>query len=144
MSADTEMTAEDTGVRHLKVAAEGVLRVVETSASDSTEMTELVTAVLQAVGNEVTEKDPRLATPEGQRAIALLRGALLGLWGKAKSPSDAVEFLAALAELERLSGASTRVSDPEFTRRLAAPDGLDLVVEVAHDLRSPLTSISWV
>jgi signal transduction histidine kinase len=31
-----------------------------------------------------------------------------------------------------------------FTDRLSAPDGLELVVEVAHDLRSPLTSILFL
>ena len=31
-----------------------------------------------------------------------------------------------------------------FADRLSAPDGLELVVEVAHDLRSPLTSILFL
>src|SRR5262249_33502965 len=31
-----------------------------------------------------------------------------------------------------------------FADRLSGPDGMDLVVEVAHDLRSPLTSILFL
>lgn len=34
--------------------------------------------------------------------------------------------------------------DQRFTDRLSGPDGLELVVEVAHDLRSPLTSILFL
>jgi len=33
---------------------------------------------------------------------------------------------------------------PVFSSRLSGPDGLDLVVEVAHDLRSPVTSIIFL
>ena len=41
-----------------------------------------------------------------------------------------------------------RVIEPDwsqyFSSRLSGPDGLDLVVEVAHDLRSPVTSIIFL
>jgi signal transduction histidine kinase len=52
--------------------------------------------------------------------------------------------------LEVLQGFETvgRTLEPDwsqyFSSRLAGPDGLDLVVEVAHDLRSPITSILFL
>lgn len=54
-------------------------------------------------------------------------------------------------DLLRLLGAFDSVAramepnwDQRFTDRLSGPDGLELVVEVAHDLRSPLTSILFL
>jgi signal transduction histidine kinase len=54
-------------------------------------------------------------------------------------------------QLQRLLGAIERIGQgleadwsQHFADRLASPDGLELVVEVAHDLRSPLTSILFL
>ena len=48
---------------------------------------------------------------------------------------DAIESVGAAIEPDRAR---------EFANQLSAPDGMELVVEVAHDLRSPLTSILFL
>jgi len=75
------------------------------------------------------------------RAIHALRMAVLGLDLPAASAVGAIEVLRALETLlEHVLG-----SDPDtLAARLTQPDALQLLVEVAHDLRSPLTSILFL
>jgi signal transduction histidine kinase len=49
-----------------------------------------------------------------------------------------------LAALEARARASLPRDGRDFASRLADPDGFELLVEVAHDLRSPLTSVSFL
>ncbi len=57
---------------------------------------------------------------------------------------DAQQLLQMLGAIERVGlGLETEWSQ-HFADRLTGPDGLELVVEVAHDLRSPLTSILFL
>ncbi len=79
-----------------------------------------------------------------RRLVAVIRSALL-------ERLDTLDPAPAPAELLRLFGAVEQVSQrlevdwsQRFADRLSAPDGLELVVEVAHDLRSPLTSILFL
>ena len=48
------------------------------------------------------------------------------------------------AAVERVSNALELDWSQQFAGRLSGHDGLELVVEVAHDLRSPLTSILFL
>ncbi|HZD06396.1 MAG TPA: hypothetical protein VE173_15905, partial [Longimicrobiales bacterium] len=79
-----------------------------------------------------------------RRLIEALRLETLRRWADGEdgaSPEDVLEVLRALEELSR----STLPKDArDFASRLADPDGFELLVEVAHDLRSPLTSISFL
>ncbi len=54
------------------------------------------------------------------------------------------ELLAALRKLETVRKGSLPREAQEFSSRLSDPDGFELLVEVAHDLRSPLTSITFM
>jgi signal transduction histidine kinase len=54
------------------------------------------------------------------------------------------ELLRLLRAFDDVSQAMEPNWDQRFTDRLSGPDGLELVVEVAHDLRSPLTSILFL
>ena len=57
---------------------------------------------------------------------------------------DGREVARIIASLEQLvDGPSARV-DNEFTHRLSSPDALRAVVEMAHDMRSPLGSILFL
>lgn len=54
------------------------------------------------------------------------------------------ELLSALQMLEIVRKGSLPREAQEFSSRLSDPDGFELLVEVAHDLRSPLTSITFM
>jgi signal transduction histidine kinase len=54
------------------------------------------------------------------------------------------EVLRYLGALEEVQAAYDRDCAQQFAGRLCGPRGLDLVVEVAHDMRSPLTSILFL
>jgi signal transduction histidine kinase len=81
-------------------------------------------------------------TPLGLHLLNELRGRLIRAWQEeAPRPEDAVRILAAL---ERVRDAIEPDWSQHFAARLTGPSGLDLVVEVAHDLRSPITSILFL
>ncbi len=54
------------------------------------------------------------------------------------------QYLKALQQLETVRHSSLPAEAQEFSTRLTDPDGFELLVEVAHDLRSPLTSITFM
>jgi signal transduction histidine kinase len=75
------------------------------------------------------------------RLLQELRAATLKEW----TPTSSVEqILSVMHGFERTQAILEPVADDGFTRRLSEPGGLGLVVEVAHDLRSPLTSILFL
>ena len=53
-------------------------------------------------------------------------------------------FLQALRDLDMVRRSNLPREAHEFASRLTDPDGFELLVEVAHDLRSPLTSITFM
>ena len=57
---------------------------------------------------------------------------------------DSGQLLHILNAMERVGQHLEADWSQHFTDRLSGPDGLELVVEVAHDLRSPLTSILFL
>lgn len=65
----------------------------------------------------------------------------LAAWPSAPASRELLHLLRAFDEV---SLAMEPNWDQRFTDRLSGPDGLELVVEVAHDLRSPLTSILFL
>jgi signal transduction histidine kinase len=60
------------------------------------------------------------------------------------SPIDGRELARVLSALEELAGRQTPPVVNEFTERLSSPDALRAVVEMAHDMRSPLGSILFL
>lgn len=80
------------------------------------------------------------ATPLHTRLLAMLRRILVA----DAAVADPAVTLTVVAAMERVAaGAPPRWSD-HFRDRLEGPSGVDLVVEIAHDLRSPLTSILFL
>ncbi len=79
-----------------------------------------------------------------RRLVELVRRSLLT---RAERLTPAVSATALLALLQAVE-AVQRMLEPDwaqhFADRLSGPDGMELVVEVAHDLRSPLTSILFL
>jgi signal transduction histidine kinase len=86
--------------------------------------------------------DPRSVSVLGRRLLELLRADLLQTWVATPPPVEHV--MEALQALEHVRRAIEPAWSDFFTSRLSGPGALDLVVEVAHDLRSPLTSVLFL
>lgn len=80
------------------------------------------------------------ATPLHARLLARLRREVLGDGGSA----DPAVTLSVVVALERVAALIPSRWVDRFRDRLEGPSGVELVVEIAHDLRSPLTSILFL
>jgi signal transduction histidine kinase len=78
-----------------------------------------------------------------RRLLALVRAAFVERASALPSP-DAAQLLRLLGAIEQVGLRLEADWSQHFSDRLSGPDGLELVVEVAHDLRSPLTSILFL
>jgi signal transduction histidine kinase len=127
IEADWEQVAEDSPsqdeVRSHLAQLAGAVRAV---ATDGTSAGQLPRSVL------------------ARRLVELLRRRLLARIGAAAPPADGFSLLALLQALEDVQQALEPDWAQHFADRLSGPDGMELVVEVAHDLRSPLTSILFL
>ncbi|HEU4641942.1 MAG TPA: HAMP domain-containing sensor histidine kinase [Gemmatimonadaceae bacterium] len=79
-----------------------------------------------------------------QRVLQRLRGALLDEIATLGDAATLPEVLALLSAIERVQLAIDRDEAHRFASRLTGAGGLELLVEVAHDLRSPLASILFL
>lgn len=104
----------------------------------------LVDATTAALAQEGVEAHGPAATVLGRRLLELLRAAVLAQPGEATPPADPEVLVEILRALERVREAVDPDWSQSFGSRLSGPDGLDLVVEVAHDLRSPITSVLFL
>src|SRR2546427_6014764 len=86
--------------------------------------------------------DARAHSVLGRRLLELLRAELIRTWGE--DSTAAVQMPAMLAGIERVRESIEPDWTPYFASRLSGPDGLELLVQVAHDLRSPLTSVLFL
>lgn len=77
-----------------------------------------------------------------RRLIDLIREEVIRGWGIRPVSSDSM--LDTLQRIELAQKACVPSVDQAFAAELADRGGLDLVVEVAHDMRSPLTSILFL
>ena len=83
-------------------------------------------------------------SPLARRLLGLLRRHFVALAQERASTAEAPALLRVLRSFEDLAAELEPAWDQRFTDALSGPDGLELVVEVAHDLRSPLTSILFL
>ena len=123
-------------------------QVLSRDAVSAEEVGGHITALLAAVralveGSETTA--PSLPkTPLARRVLQLLRRRLLALVAGLEPIPEASQILGLLRGIETLQTRIEADWSQHLAERLAGPDGLELVVEVAHDLRSPLTSILFL
>jgi signal transduction histidine kinase len=110
----------------------------------TTHLAQLSTAVRQHLALPTAEPVEVPRTPLSRRLLGLMRGAFLERAQALPSSPDPTQLLRVLTALEQVSQRLEADWSQHFTDRLSAPDGLELVVEVAHDLRSPLTSILFL
>ena len=144
--------------------------IVELSRVDRTDVAEireqLGHVARLALGASASEQDeitggssfltPTPASPRADRAagdvlavvpthyVDALRSALLGEISQRDVDVDARELALALGAMEHANTESTPGSHHDFGRHLASPDAVNAVVEIAHDMRSPLTSILFL
>jgi signal transduction histidine kinase len=99
---------------------------------------------------------PDLALPDHPSAIEdarwnvsrsyvdVLRAQLLAVLATDGADVDGREVVALLHSLEELTRRSERTSSGRFVARLAGAESVNAVVEIAHDIRSPLSSILFL
>jgi signal transduction histidine kinase len=137
------MTFRDALAEAARRVEADAFRVREDAAS-AEEVARLAAVVQAALLAEHAGADagelPR--TTLARRVLDLFRRHLLGVWSE--SAPDAEAVLSGLAAVERIADRLQAGWETRFTDRMSGPDGLELVVEVAHDLRSPLTSILFL
>src|SRR2546428_1401821 len=133
----------------LQAAARGVAAEwggVQGGGADGAEVTELLVLLADAVrlrqADPAAAVDRRLCSLLGRRLLDLLRTEVVRGWTK-NGGADA-QMPALLETIERVREVIELDWEPYFTSQLSGPDGLELLVEVAHDLRSPLTSILFL
>src|SRR2546423_12870126 len=83
--------------------------------------------------------DQRVHSSLGRRLLEQVRGEVVESWSDARFPD--AELLPLLVAMERLRVAIEPSWAQTFAQHLSGSDGLALLMDVAHDLRSPLTSI---
>jgi signal transduction histidine kinase len=104
---------------------------------------QLCTAIRKEASGISVEPGAVPANALSRRWLGLIRMAFLERVAALPVP-DTTQLLQILNAIERVGQQLEADWSRHFTDRLSAPDGLELVVEVAHDLRSPLTSILFL
>jgi len=81
-------------------------------------------------------------TAEGPRLLTALRREILDQ--ATRSSTAALEALRVLHQLEQLSQQLEQDASAHFAEHVLGPNALQLLVEVGHDMRSPLSSIQFL
>jgi signal transduction histidine kinase len=121
-------------------------RAVE-HAAGMDEVTLHLAQLCAAIRQQGSGQNPDLAAlPRNalsRRLLGLIRAAFVERAAAMPEP-DAGQLLRLLGAIEQVGQRLEADWSQHFSDRLSGPDGLELVVEVAHDLRSPLTSILFL
>jgi len=135
-------------LREAVLAVEARWESVSEHAASAEELSAHVAHICAAIREAASglEADLGLVPADAlsRRLVALIRTALLERLAALLPPPDGRELLRMLGAVERVAQRIEVDWSQRFADRLSGPDGLELVVEVAHDLRSPLTSILFL
>ncbi len=104
----------------------------------------LSTAIRTAAAGHAAEAAQLPRTQLSRRLVTVVRTCFIERAAALAPPPDAGQLLAILGAFERVAAQLEPDWAQHLADRLSGPDGLELVVEVAHDLRSPLTSILFL
>jgi signal transduction histidine kinase len=138
------------------IFSEAVANVLKAWPEDSSyrtqeEVESRLRAITAAAAHGDRENWPEATVEELTRDRPLVRRLLRALWLEVLRESEvsaesrsAEGFLAVLRDLEAVRRSTLPKEAHEFSSRMTDPDGFELLVEVAHDLRSPLTSITFM
>lgn len=108
-----------------------------------TRLAYLCKAVRQAYGGDEPDLTEIAPPVPGRRMLESVRSAFVNELA-AVDASDAPMLVRVLGAMERVQAALDRDNAQRFASKLTGADGLEMVVEVAHDLRSPLASILFL
>jgi signal transduction histidine kinase len=104
----------------------------------------LMGAAMRLASGEEPDEGSLPRSVLGRRLLGLLRRQLIGRAIRLDPAPDSRQLLALLTSLEDVGHRIESDWSQHFADTLAGPDGLELVVEVAHDFRSPVTSILFL
>ncbi len=148
---DTPAVGAEVTYPELRAAAQRVLEHWRNDRGDAIDTEEaaatlqwLVAAVDGAARGTPPPRDAQASSVLGRRLLELLRAEVVAGWQAAAAEQVGSAVIPVLGAFERVREAIDPDWSKYFTARLSGPDGLDLIVEVAHDLRSPLTSILFL
>ncbi len=147
--ADAETPARREPLEILRAAAAAVTEANAAAGAapqdESAPLLEwLVAAVAAAMNGAAPERGGPAVGPFGMHLLGLLQGEVLRAWRDAEPPPEREEVFALLDAIEEVRLAIVPDRPRDFASLLAGPDGLELVVGLAHDLRSPLTSVLFL
>jgi len=143
-------SSEDVAESALDAAAETIR---EAGSGQRERITAVVSNLLAAVrrarsGRPIGVRPDEIEFPHlHYRLIQELRCEVIRWWRDAASlygGSAAVEILDTIAALEEVERHLWPDREEDLVSRLSQPDAFELLVEVAHDLRSPLSSILFL
>jgi signal transduction histidine kinase len=133
----------------LQTAGKRVVEVWRATGSDATDANEaalLVNALTNSLQHVLAHGDVVIEEPlrslRGRRVLELLRAEVIRSWSDERMIHS--DIPAILTAIERVREVAEHDWAQRFSDRLSGIDGLDLLVAIAHDLRSPLTSILFL
>jgi signal transduction histidine kinase len=95
--------------------------------------------------------DTAEASPSGTERATIpvhyfdaLRNTVLAEVARGTLLVEARDLAVLVSAIERANAEHSSIGHYDFTRHLASPDAVNAVVEIAHDMRSPLTSILFL
>ena len=107
-------------------------------------LAQICTAIRHLASGQAPDLSALLRNALSRRLVNLVRCRFLDRVQALPAPPDTGQLLRLLGAIETVSQRLEVDWSQHFADRLSGPDGLELVVEVAHDLRSPLTSILFL
>lgn len=138
--------------RSVRAAADGILRQAAAQGlggSEEGEVRDRLDVLLDALlsGAESPDASPPESfapSPLDRHLIELLYHEAVRDWCRQSPPPPAQEMASWLSSFERVRSMVSPPRDEILPVLWTPPPGVDLVVELAHDLRSPLTSIIFL
>lgn len=118
------------------------------ASSPTYECGETVDALRDAVRAVASDEPPIIRhippTAPVEHLIGRLRAVFVDKVSALPEPPATPQLLRVLRAFDEVQRAIEQEPGRRFAEQLSGPEGLDLIVEVAHDLRSPLSSILFL